>query len=248
MFAILLHESMDPFYQNISSFPTVVFTFVLAICLFFWMVAVLGMVDIDSLDFDIPGADALGHHGIGHDISGIGHDIGHHDFGDIGPDVTNANALAGLMLRFGLHGVPVTIIISLMALFGWLISYYAVHYLFFLVPGDILRYVVGLGVLIGATYIAAIITGLLIKPLRPLFKKAQTQSVKHILGQTAVVRTSRVDTAFGEATLADGAAGLILKVRATGETTFKKGDRVVLFEHLTEQNVYRVVSEEEFSG
>ena len=241
MFAILLHESMDPFYQNISSFPTVVFTFFLAICLFFWMVAVLGMVEIDSLDFDIPGADALGHHG-------IGHDIGHHDFGDIGPDVTNANALAGLMLRFGLHGVPVTIIVSLMALFGWLISYYTVHYLFFLVPGNILRYAVGLGVLIGATYIAAMITGLLIKPLRPLFKKAQTQSVKHILGQTAVVRTSRVDTTFGEATLADGGAGLILKVRTTGDATFKKGDRVVLFEHLQDQNVYRVVSEDEFSG
>ena len=235
MFAILLHESMDPFYQNISSFPTVVFTILLAICLFFWAVAVLGMVDIDLLDFDILGADGFGHHG-------------HHDFGDIGPDVSNANALAGLMLRFGLHGVPVTIIVSLMALLGWLITYYTVHFLFFLVPGDILRYVIGLGVVIGATYVSAMFTAVLIKPIRPLFKKAQQQTEKHVLGQTAVVRTSRVDASFGEATLDDGGAGLILKVRASGDSTFKKGDRVVLFEHLKNENVYRVVSEEEFSG
>ena len=226
MFAILLHESMDPFYQNIASFPTVVFTFFLGVCVLFWLVAVLGMIDIDILDFGHP-------------------DVGHHDLGDL---TTDANALAGLLLRFGLHGVPVTIILSLMSLFGWLISYYTVHYFFILVPGDILRYGVGLGVVIGATYISALITGVLIKPLRPLFKKARQQAEKHVLGQTAVVRTSRVDSDFGEAVLDDGGAGLILTVRATGDTTFKKGDRVVLFEHLKAKNIYRVVSEEEFSG
>ena len=228
MFAIFLHEGMDPFYQNIASFPTVVFTFLLGVCVLFWLVAVLGMVDIDILDFG-------GHH----DFS---HDLGDHDL------AAEANALAGLLLRFGLHGVPVTIILSLMSLFGWLVSYYTVHFLFFLVPGDILRYVVGLGVVIGATYVSAFVTGVLIKPLRPLFKRARQESVKHVLGQTAVVRTSRVDSGFGEALLDDGGAGLILKVRATGDATFKKGDRVVLFEHLKNENIYRVVSEQEFSG
>ena len=101
-------------------------------------------------------------------------------------------------------------------------------------------------VLAGSRYLAVLVTGQIIKPLRPLFQKAQTQTTKHILGQVAVVRTARVDKDFGEAELEDGGAGLILKVRATGDASFERGDRVVLLEHRPEENVYRVISEEEF--
>lgn len=227
MFAIFLMEDMDPFYQNISSFPTVFFTFFLAITVLYWLVAVLGFVDIDILDFDLPEADGLA--------------------GD-GDGFSNPDVLAGLMLRFGLQGVPVTVIVSFIALFGWLLSYYIVHFLFGLVPDGILRLLAGIPVLLFSLYVAVIITAVVIKPIRPLFKKAQQQTIKHVLGQTAIVRTSRVDNEFGEATLEDGGAGLILKVRSAGDQTFSKGDRVVLLEHLKEKNTFRIISEEEFLG
>lgn len=226
MFAILLTERMDPFYQNISSFPTVFFTFFLLLTLLYWLVAVLGFVEIDALDFDIPDAADL-------DVNSDG-------------GLTNPDVLAGLMLKLGLVGVPVTIILSLMALFGWLISYYTVHFLFPIIPGGFLQFLVGIPILIFSLYLSAIITAQLIKPLRPLFKAAQQETVKNIVGQVAVVRTSRVDQAFGEAVMEDGGAGLILKVRSTGVDTFKKGDRVVILEHIPESGYYRVVSEQEF--
>jgi len=225
MFAILLTDNMDQFYQNISSFPTVFFTFFLLIVVLYWLVAILGLVEIDALDFDLPEADA-----------------------DLDTGLTNANVLAGLMLRFGLQGVPVTIILSFIALFGWFICYYVVHFLFGLVPNGLLTYLAGMPVLVGSLYIAVMITALLIKPLRPLFKKATQETVKRVLGQTAIVRTSRVDSVFGEAVLEDGGAGLIFKVRSIGETKFGKGDRVVLLEHDKEKNIYKVISEDEFSG
>jgi hypothetical protein len=221
MFAILLTEGMDPFYQNIASFPTVLFTFFLLLTLLYWLVAVLGLIEIDVLDFDIPDAES---------------------------DFSTPDVLAGLMLRFGLQGVTVTIIISIVSLFSWLISYYLVYFIFALVPDGLLEFLVGIPIIFVALYGGVMITAVLIKPLRPLFKKAQQQTVKHILGQTALVRTSRVDKDFGEATLEDGGAGLILKVRATGDATFSKGDRVVLLQHVTDTNVYRVISEEEFLG
>lgn len=230
MFAILLSEGMDPFYENISSFPTVFFSFFLLITVLYWLVAVLGFVEVDVLDFDIPDAD------------------GALDINAEGSELSSPDVLAGLMLRFGLQGVPVTIIITFIALFGWLLSYYTVHFLLGLVPDGVIRFLLGLPVLAGALYVAVMITSVVIKPLRPLFQKAQQQGVRHILGQTAVVRTSRVDTDFGEALLEDGGAGLIIKVRATGEEEFHKGDKVVLLEHLKEKNVYRVVSEAEFKG
>ena len=229
MFAILLTEGMDPFYQNISSFPTVFFTFFLIVTTLYWLVAVLGFVEIDVLDFDIPDADGTL---------------------DINPEteLSTPDVLAGLMLRFGLQGVPVTVIISFIALFGWLVSYYTVYFLFGFLPGGFIRFLAGLPVLLGALYVGVMITAVVIKPLRPLFQKAQQQTVKHVLGQSAVVRTSRVDSEFGEAVLEDGGAGLILKVRSTGNETFEKGDRVVLLEHIKEENVYRVISEAEFAG
>lgn len=229
MFAIFLSDKMDPFYQNIASFPTIFFTFLLAITLLYWLVAVLGFVDIDVLDFDIPDADgAL----------------------DVNPDsgLSTPDVLAGLMLRFGLVGVPVTIIISFISLTGWLVCYYAVHFLLWMVPEGFLRYLAGIPLLIASLYLAVMITSVIIKPLRPLFQKAQQETVKHILGQTAVVRTSRVDNGFGEALLEDGGAGLILNVRAIGNEQFNRGDRVVLLEYIKDQHVYRVVSEKEFSG
>lgn len=228
MFAIFFAEGLDPFYQNIASFPTVFFTFFLGITVLFWLVAIIGLVEIDVLDFDLPSIDGM-------DLDG-----------DL--DVSNVNVLGGLLLRFGLGGVPITIIISLISLFGWAISYYSVHFLMDFVPGDILKFLVGIPILLVALYVATMLTAVVIKPLRPLFKKAQQETVKHILGQTAIVRTSRVDSGFGEAILEDGGAGLILKVRAIGEESYSKGDRVVLLEHVKENNVYKVVTEEEFKG
>ncbi|MCU7958898.1 MAG: DUF1449 domain-containing protein [gamma proteobacterium symbiont of Bathyaustriella thionipta] len=227
MFAILLSDAMDPFYQNISSFPTVFFTFFLLLSVFYWLVAVLGLIDIEFLDFDMPEGDL---------DPGLNADSAH----------SVADALTGVLLKFGLNGVPLTVVISFVSLFGWLISYYLVHYLFSWLDPGWLRYLAGIPILLLALYAAVMITALAIRPLRPLFR--QQNAVKHILGQTAIVRSSRVDNNFGEAFLQDGGAGLILKVRSTGNDVFSKGDRVVLFEHRPEENIYRVVSEQEFKG
>ena len=227
MFAILLSDKMNPFYQNIGSFPTVFFTFFLLLCVLYWLVAVLGFVEIDALDFDLPEAD-----------SNLGLD------GDM--ELSNPDVLAGLMMKLGLYGVPVTLIVSFISLIGWFLSYYIVYFLEPLMPDNFIRYLIGLPILLGSLFVAVIMTGQLIKPIRTFFKKTQQDTLKYITGQIAVVRTSRVDSNFGEANLEDGGAGLIIKVRALGDETFAKGDRVALLEYVENENVYRVVSEEEF--
>ncbi len=233
MIAILLTEGMDPFYQNIASFPTAVFTLLLAVCVLYWLSAVLGLVSVDVLDFDIP--------------ESVGAEDLNADSGASGPDV-----LAGLMLKFGLYGVPVTVIVSILSLVGWLLCYYLVHFSLGYAPewlaASWARYVFGLPLLVGSLYVAVLITAQLIKPLRPLFLKSSQETVKYVLGQTAIVRTSRVDNDFGEATLDDGGAGLILKIRTAGDVRFVKGDRVVAIEKIAGTGYYRVVSEQEFAS
>ena len=225
MFAIFLSKGMDPFYQNISSFPTAIFTLVLAICILYWLLAVFGIVDLDILGFDALDADF-----------------------DLDSEVSTANALAGVMLKFGLNGVPVTIIISFLSLFGWLASYYCMHYLAALIPAGVLFYLFGMLVLIASFWLAVLLTAMIVKLLHPFFRKVEQQTIKRILGQSAVVRTSKVTDSFGEAFLNDGGAGLILKVRSNNDQTFVKGDKVVLLEYLESDNVYRVISEQDFNS
>ena len=226
MFAILLSEKMDPFYQNVASFPTVFFTFFLMLSMLFWAVAVLGLIDIGFLDVvDVDGGIL--------DLDADGATI---------PD-----GVAGLILKLGLNGVPVTIIITLISLFGWLFCYYGVYFIQdYLIPGPI-SWVGNTLIFIVSLFLAIKITALAIRPLRPLFKKMQQHTQKVLLGQTAIVRTSRVDENFGEAVLEDGGAGLILKVRAEKDKTFTKNDKVVLLEYLENSNSYRVISEAEFN-
>jgi len=223
MFAVLLSKNMDPFYQNISSFPTVLYTILLALCIIYWAGAVLGLFDIDMLnieaDIDLPGDPGAT------------------------PDV-----LAGLLIKFKLVGVPVIVTLSLIALIGWIISYYLAHFILGTTSSTLLRILIGLPIFAVSLLAASWLTSMAIKPLRRLFKYSSTETHKHIIGQTAVVRTMRVDNNFGEASLADGGAGLILKVRSTGEDKFSKGDRVVIFERLNDDNIYRVISEKEFAG
>ena len=89
-------------------------------------------------------------------------------------------------------------------------------------PEGILGFIVATVIFLYSLYIAAWITAYAIRPIRRLFDASTAQSSKDLIGQKAIVRTSRVDENFGEAVLEDGGAGLILKVRTTGSDTEPK--------------------------
>ena len=139
MFAIFFHEGMNPFYENVSSFPTVIFSVVLGVCLLFWLLAILGFADIDALDIEMDGGESVG--------------------------------IGGILVKLGLNGVPLTIIISLMSFFGWIASYIMVAILNPIIPGRLLELLIGFPIFFGALYIASMITAVVIKPIRSLFKK-----------------------------------------------------------------------------
>ena len=223
MFAIFFHESMTPFHQTVTSFPTVIYTVLLIVCALYWVVAVAGIVDLEILDIDMDG------------------DIDAADSDSI------QEGIAGLLHRLGLAGVPLTIVVTLISIVGWLLCYYSTFFGATLVPNFWpIKLVVGLIVFLVATYIAILVTAQLIKPLRTMFKKLDYDETKYILGQVVIVRSGLVDQKRGEAELDDGGAGLILNIRATGDDTFSKGDEVVVVEYIEESNLYRVVSKAEF--
>jgi len=207
---------MDAFLLNIFTYPTAVFTVILGVAVFYWLFAIIGLVDMDVLDLDA-------------DLEGL-------------------TGLAGLLVTLGLTGVPVTVVVTVMAMLGWLISYFAVHLLFVWPAGSWLSYVAGTVVIPVAMAVSVPLTAQIIKPLKPLFRKAYANAPQKVLiGQTCLIRSTRVDMGFGEATATVEGASLILKVRADPAKQLKKGDRAVMIEYRAAENSYLVVPESEFS-
>lgn len=211
---------MEIFLQTALSFPTVLFSFLLCVAILYWCVAALGIIEVDLLDIEA----------------------------DSALDSVQPEGLAGLLLRLGLSGVPVTLVLTLLFFFAWSVSYFIELLLLSYLPLGFLRYPLGLIVAVAALVVAVPVSAALCKPLRPLFLKLEATSSTSVLGQTAVVRSGRVTLSHGEAVLENGGAGLILRVRADEARDFKRGDRVVLLEYLEAEHAYRVITEDEFKG
>ncbi|WP_439887763.1 hypothetical protein ACSX1C_00460 [Pseudomonas sp. MBLB4123] len=211
---------MENFLLASFAFPTVIFSFLLCVAVLYWCVAALGILEVDLLDIE---ADST-------------------------LDSVQPEGLAGLLLRLGLNGVPVTLVLTLLFFFAWMASYFVELLLLRHLPLGVLRYPLGLLMAFAALVVAVPVSAALCRPLRPLFRKLEATSSKSVLGQTAVVRSGRVTPSQGEALLEDGGAGLILRVRAEEARGFKRGDRVVLLEYLEGEHAYRVITEDEFKG
>lgn len=212
---------MEAFLNISLAFPTVVFSFMLAVMVVYWLIALLGLAEIELLDnLALPDSDGL-----------------------------QLEGLAGLLMRLGLAGIPLTIILTALVFFCWLISYYAAYLLSPLLGVGLLRYLLGAGIAVGAFLAAVPLTSLVLRPVRTLLRKAAPPASKSLLGQVGVVRSPSVTARQGYAWVEDGGAGLTLQVRsATAGVEFRRGTRVVLIEYVYDMNLYRVVGEDEFKG
>jgi hypothetical protein len=218
---------MHKFIEIVVGFPTVLFSFFVALSMLYWLSSFFGLVEIDALDVELPELD--GHMALNHESS----------FGEM---------FAGLLLRFGLNGVPVTLVITVVSIFGWVFCYYLSYLSVALFGQGWVRFVTGIPIAAVSLYTSVMVSAVAIRPLRRFFAKVEQVTEKKVLGQVAVVRSSRVDGQFGEVNFDDGGAGMIFKARSTGDSVFARGDKVVLLEYVSAGNYYRVISEEEFMG
>ena len=217
-----MQEAFFVFVTKISLYPTIVFTGLVMFVTLYWVVSLLGMADMDSVDAVETGSDAA--------VS----------------DLSSTGFFTGLMLKFGLYGVPLVIILSLVSLIGWLLSYLYTSFLHQNFDSGVLYYVFGTGALIFVLVVSMWLTGMIISPIRKNIARIPKRNSANNIGKIAIVRTLSVTDKHGEAELNDGGAGLILKVRSDNSTSLlKKGDRVMLIAYLEETNTYQVARVED---
>ncbi len=253
---------MIEFLKIVTSFPTVVYTVLLVVVVVHWLLSALGILEVDTVDGLMP--DGFGGHGHGFG----GHDLGGHHFGGHaagghaagGHDIvthTGGHAHAhhhdsesgeagGLLMKFGLHGVPIMVVFTIIAVVGWSFCFFVDQYLLGVFPLGVFEIPAEIATMLGGLLVSIPVGRLVLSPVRRVMRRFAPVSQRPMLGRYGVVRSPEVTQSSGTAEIDDGGAGLILQIRADVSGRFVRGDRVVLIEYLEEQNAYRVTSGEEF--
>ncbi|MGI0118385.1 hypothetical protein [Zooshikella sp. RANM57] len=207
---------MVAFLNIITSFPTIVYSVLLAFILAYWLLSLIGLLDIDILDLDI-------------DIDG---DV---EFTGL------TGSISGLLISCGLTGVPLTIVISLLVLLSWIITYFTDFFLLQLLEPNWIHHLLGLACIVISFLISVPITAHIIQPLRPLFQTHDSR-LGSIVGTTCIVTSSKVDEHFGRAEIKKDNDVIIIHIRSSEPNSIRKGDNVLIIDCDTERNIYNVAS------
>lgn len=160
-------------------------------------------------------------------------------------DIDASGDFSGLMVTLGLQGVPLPLVLTLLFLIGWLTSYFIDLAFGALVPEGLLHWLYALAVIAVSLVVAVLSTSFLVRPLRPLFRRAYRLPLqKRIIGTPCVVISSTVTETSGRADAILDGAHLVLQVRS--QTPLSHRERAVLIEHIPDENAWWVVPESEF--
>ena len=147
---------MAEFIAALFAFPTGIMSVLLLLVLAYWLLVIIGGLDMDMLDVDV--------------------DV---DTGGGDPEVeTESGSGGGILGALGLGGVPLTVVVSLLVLFSWTLTAISSQ-LWNGVAGLIVgsaAVLASLGIGLGATIIA-------IKPLRALFNSPGAPSRASLIGK-----------------------------------------------------------------
>lgn len=208
---------MGSFMDAVVAYPTAIYTALLGAVLFYWVLALVGLVDFESsgLEFDLQ-------------VDGSVEDLG---------------ALAGFMIAFGLEGVPFSIVVSLLVLSGWTFSCLAGMWLLPLVPTALLHAVAATVALVASAALSLPVTARLLRPTRKLFVTHTAVTNGALVGQPCTITTSTVDEQFGYAEVKRRGAGLNVKVWATSPNTLTRGSIARIVEYDATGERFRIEPE-----
>lgn len=160
-------------------------------------------------------------------------------------DIDAGGDFSGLMVTLGLQGVPLPLVLTLLFLTGWLASYFMDLVFGALIPAGLLHWLFGAAVIFAALVAGVLITSIVVRPLRPLFRRAYLPPLqKRIIGTPCVVISSTVTETSGRGEAHLDGAHLVLQIRSHSPLSHR--ERAVIIEHIPEKNAWWVVPESEF--
>ena len=204
---------VEQFIVNCFSWPTLPATVLLLFVCLYWLLMMIGAVDLDFLDLDL--------------------DMDMDVEIDADPSILQFGFVPLKFLNIG--SVPTMLWVSVFALFGWMVSRLWNSPL----PHPSFEWTTDSLAIIRNFGVAAFLTKLATQPLKGRFDPVEPNKPEDIVGQTCVVTTSEVSDRFGEAELATDGSPLRLKIR-NSQGNIAKGDSALITAYREEDNVYLV--------
>lgn len=224
---------MAVFVDIILSFPTVVFSVGLVAALLYWLMVIVGAMDIEVLDFGdglLDGAmEGLDGSLDAADGALEGATEGAAEAADGAVDAT-AGALTPILFIaniFRVGRVPLTLSLSAFVLWGWIVGF-VLTWLYQGAPGFIPHLAFSLLALLATVVIASALTNVSVRPLEPIFRAAHARERSSLLGEECVVTTGRVDSHFGQASAHLGSDDLLFQVRCDADNPLRRGDTALI--------------------
>jgi len=206
-------------WETLSSYPTGIYTVLIGVLVVFWLFAIVGALDIDIISFDT--------------------DL------DIDGEI-EIPGFVGLLHTLGFTGVPFTIVLTVLIFLAWIFSYIVSAYLIPVIPTTLLKMLAATATLIGSFMLAVPLTSKVVSPLRKLASENTAKSNKDFLGGMCKVTTLSVDETFGQGKIQTTGSSLIVRIRAEKPNNISKGDIVRPISYDETDNVYHVITHEEF--
>ena len=97
-----------------------------------------------------------------------------------------------------------------------------------------------IGVLLASFLVALPLTSIAARPLAKVFALKHAPAKTDFIGRTCIVRTGTVTSKFGEATLPDGGAGLVIRVRIEDGKQLGRGEQALIVDYDAERESYLV--------
>lgn len=208
---------MRELWEHAILFYNLPLTILLGLVLVFWLVSLLGAVDLDGLDLDFD-VDA--------DVDGDGASSG-------------LSGLFAFVMRFvNAQDVPVTIILSLLSVFMWATSLLANSSLN---PGH--SGWIALGLFLGNFFFSAILVKAITQPLRPFLRSLKAEDTPEpLIGLVGTVKSGLLDKDFGQVEVprASGAPALLNAILPDGHESLPRGSQVLVFDFDAERDKYLV--------
>lgn len=227
---------MQALIDELLAFPTVVFTVVAGLSTLYWLFVSLTGLDVfegaeGAIDGAIDGAAESAGEAVGEGLL---------DGAADGVDVDSVG-LGSVLHALNLRDVPTTMALSIVSLSSWMLCALSMRYLAPLAPDAVPAWLVGLVVAVASLALALPISGAIAKPFAPLFRTQEAGRNTHLVGQSAIVRSSAIAPgASGQAEVATRGASMLIDVRSDAPGTLRRGDSVLLVDYDAAQNTYAI--------
>ena len=215
---------MIEFLNNCFSPGMLVPSVLLALCLFYWLLVIVGVLGMEAFDFDVDPSvdvDAGVDLDTGTDIDAAGHS---------GPVVES-------LKFFHLGEVPLMIVLSIFAISFWTANYAANQYFNPEWSGWLSVVWFGPSLLLGL-----FITKLILMPSARIFAFKDNAAIdrERLIGAQAIVTTSEVTDAFGQAAIQQEGPPITLNVRVEKGDHFQKSEVVTIYKYDRDSDTFIV--------